>query len=152
MKTSAFATILRSTLTLCALPIAASVFTLPAMAQTALPVARVSIPFAFYIGNQAMPAGLYSIDHEASTLFLLRGPSSSGEVLTHPVTTNRPPARGFVAFRHIGNAYFLGGLWSGGTATGMECPESSTEKKLLQESKRQLPSATTLAFNSGTRP
>jgi hypothetical protein len=50
---------------------------LTALAQTGSTVRTVYVPFVFQAGNQQMPAGLYRIDHQASSLFLLDGPTSS---------------------------------------------------------------------------
>ena len=148
MKNSGFTSIVRSTLISCALAIGACAFPLAALAQTALTVGTVYVPFLFQIDNQQMPAGLYRIDHEASSLFLLRGPSRSGMVLTHPAASKTVAAQGFIAFRRIGSTYFLEGLQSAGENTGMECYESRAEKEMLQESKKQAGSVTTLALNS----
>jgi hypothetical protein len=151
MKNSGFTSSLRSTLIPYALAVGACVPALPALAQTGSTVGTVDIPFVFHIDNQEMPAGQYRIDHEASTLLLLRGPSRSGVVLTHPASAKSVSARGFVAFRHIGETYFLEGLWPAGETNGMDCFESPAEKQLLEESKRQVRSVTMLAFNSPAR-
>jgi hypothetical protein len=150
MKQSAFVTILRSTL-IPAFAIAVCAPTLPARAQTGSSVGTVSVPFAFYLDNQEMPAGVYSIDHQASTLFLLRGPIRSGMMLTHPVSTNRVAHRGSVAFLRIDSTYFLEGICPGSETDGTECFAGPTEKKPTHESNQQVPSVTTLAFNSGPR-
>jgi hypothetical protein len=108
----------------------------------------VYVPFLFQVGNQQMPAGLYRIDHEASSLFLLRGASRSGMMLTHPAASKTVAAQGSIAFRRIGNTYFLEGLRSAGEDNEMKCYESRAEKELLQGSKNQPASVTTLALNS----
>jgi hypothetical protein len=137
-----------STLIACALAVGAFASAKSAVAQSTSTVATVNVPFAFLIDNREMPAGLYRIDHESSTLFRISGPSQSGTVLTHPIVVSKVTSKGFVAFHRIGATYFLGGLWIAGNNYGMECFQSRSEKRMLQESRQQVPSLTTLAFNS----
>jgi hypothetical protein len=139
----------RSALIVCALAVGAFAPTKPAVAQFA--VGTVNVPFAFHIDKQELPAGRYSIDRESSTLYMLRGPSRSGIVLTHPMAISKLPAQGVVAFHRIGGTYFLGGLWSAGDNQPMECFPSKAETQMLQESNKQVPSMTTLAINSAPR-
>jgi hypothetical protein len=138
----------RSTLIVCTLVVSACASTISAVAQSDTTVATVNIPFTFHIDKQEMPAGLYRIDHVSSTLFLLRGPSRSGTVLTHPTGDTKVSTQGHVVFHRIGGTYFLGGLRSAGEKYGMACFESQAERQMLQESKQQVPSLTTLAINS----
>jgi hypothetical protein len=142
-------TTVHSTLILCALAVGAIASTTSAVAQTE--IATVNVPFAFHIDRQEMPAGVYSIDHVSSTLFLLRGPSRSATVLTHPTAVKKVSAEGNVVFHRIGGSYFLGGLWSPGDDHGMECFQGPAEKQMLQESKKHVPDLTTLALNFTSR-
>jgi hypothetical protein len=139
-------TIVRSSLIACALAVGAFASTTSAVAQSE--VATVNIPFAFHIDQQVLPAGLYHIDHESSSLFRLRGPARSGEVLTHPMAARQLATQGAVVFHRIGGTYFLGGLWSPGAKDGMECFQTRAEKEMLKESHQQVPSLTTVAFNA----
>ena len=139
---------IRSTLVACALVVSACASTISAVAQSDTTVATVNIPFTFHIDEQEMPAGLYRIDHVSSTLFLLRGPSRSGAVLTYPTADTKVSTQGHVVFHRIGGTYFLGELWSAGDTSGMACFESRAERQMLQESKQQVPGLTTLAINS----
>ena len=138
----------RLTLIACTLLLSAYASTISAVAQSGTTVATVNVPFTFQIDKQEMPAGLYLIDHVSSTLFVLRGANRSGTVLTRPTADTKVPARGHVVFHRIGGTYFLGGLWSAGDTSGMACFESRAERQMLQESKQQVPSLTTLAINS----
>ena len=141
----------RLTLIACTLVVSAYVSTISGVAQSATTVATVNVPFTFHIDKQEMPAGLYRIDHVSSTLFVLRGANRSGTVLTHPTADTKVPAQGHVVFHRIGGTYFLGGLWSAGEKFGMACFEGQAERQMLQESKQQVPSLTTLAVNSTPR-
>jgi hypothetical protein len=141
----------RSTLIACTLVVSACASTISAAAQSGTTVATVNVPFAFHIDKQEMPAGLYRIDHVSSTLFVLRGENRSGTVLTHPTADTKMPAPGHIVFHRVGSTYFLGGLWSAGEKFGMACFEGQAERKMLQESKQQVPSLTTLAVNSTPR-
>ena len=139
----------RSALIVCALAVGAFAPTKPAVAQFA--VGTVNVPFAFHIDKQEMPAGRYSIDRESNTLYMLRGPSDSGLVLTHPMAIKKASAQGSVVFHRIGGTYFLGGLWSAGDNQPMECFQSKAETQKRQEANQQVPSLTTLAINSAPR-
>jgi hypothetical protein len=148
MKKSSFTFSLRSTLIPCALAVCVCVPAFPVLAQTGSALGTVDIPFVFQIDDQQMPAGQYHIDRDAGSLLLLRGASRSGVVLTHPIGARSVVARGFIAFRHVGGAYFLEGLWPAGQTNGMECSEGHAEKRLLQDSQSRVPNVTMLAFNS----
>jgi hypothetical protein len=124
----------------------------PALAQTGSAIGTVDIPFVFHLDDREMPAGQYHIDREEGTLLLLRGASRSAMVLTHPTGARSVFARGFVSFRHIGETYFLEGLWPAGEMNGMECSEGQAEKRQLQYSKSRVPNVTMLAFNSPSQP
>jgi hypothetical protein len=60
MKNSHLASIVRSTLIACTLMIGTLASTQSASAQSPEALATVNIPFAFRMGNQTMPAGMYS--------------------------------------------------------------------------------------------
>ena len=147
MKNSGVTSIIRLPLISCALAVGACASSLTALAQTGSTVGTGYVPFPFQIDNQQMPAGLYRVDREAGSLFQLRGPSRSGMVLTHPVASKSVAVQGAIVFRRIGSNYFLEGLRSAGHDNEMECYGSRTEKKLLQESKKQEVSVTTIALN-----
>jgi hypothetical protein len=139
----------RSALIVCALAVGAFATTKPAAAQFA--VGTMNVPFAFHIDKQEMPAGLYSIEHESSTLYMLHGPNGSGILMTHPMAIKKAPAQGSVVFHRIGGTYFLGGLWSAGDNQPMECFQSKAETQKRQEANQQVPSLTTVAINSAPR-
>jgi hypothetical protein len=151
MKIADFMSIICSRLISCALVIGACASPLTALAQTGSTVGTVYVPFLFQVGDQQMPAGLYRIDQESSSLFLLRGPSRSGMALTHPAASKTVATQGHIAFRRIGHTYFLEGLRSAGEDNVMECYESRSERELLQASRKQAASAITLALNSSPR-
>jgi hypothetical protein len=135
----------RSALIVCALAVGAFASTKPTVAQSA--VGTVNVPFPFHIDQQEMPAGLYRIDHESSNVYMLRGSSRSGMVLTHSTAIRKLPAQGFVVFHRIGDTYFFGGLWSAGDDHTMQCFRGKAETQMLRESNQQIPSLTTLAVN-----
>ena len=84
-----------------------SLLTLNASAQDIEPVAMANIPFAFYAGDQKMPAGTYTIglslenkltsltDASGQPKLFLRIPADNGSDETELV------------FEHTGNIYFL---------------------------------------------
>jgi hypothetical protein len=149
MKRLSLTSITRSALIACALAIGVFASTPTAKAQSGSIFATVNISFAFQIGNQQMPAGLYQIVDIASNMLLLRGPGrAAGIVVTHPTTVRTAPTRGYVLFDRIGDAYFLRGLWSANNHYAMECFPGLAEKEMLRASKKPAPGLTTLALNS----
>jgi hypothetical protein len=110
---------------------------------------RVSVPFAFQVGNQDMPAGTYLISKKDRGLYDLRGVDNDASVLisTHPAAAKTVSTSGYVLFDRIGARYFLAGLWSAGRNEGQHCFPTQAEKEAL-ESLHQTSSATTLAVNT----
>jgi hypothetical protein len=109
---------------------------------------QVSVPFAFQVGNQHMPAGTYQISKD-SFEFKLRGVDNDAGTFipTYPATAKTVSATGYVLFDSIGGRYFLAGIWPAGSDEGARCYPSQAEKEVL-ESLRQTSSLTTLALNT----
>lgn len=109
---------------------------------------RVSVPFAFQVGHQHMPAGTYSIS-KYSLEFELRGVDNHANafILTHPAAAKTPATNGYVLFDRIGSRYFLAGIWPAGSKEGAHCFPTQAEKEALQ-SLNQTSSFTTLALNT----
>jgi hypothetical protein len=153
MKNLSLTSIVRSALIACALAIGVTASTTSVVAQSNRgTIAIVNVPFAFQIGSQQMPSGLYRINFGLGNMLLLYGPGQVvTTVMTHPEIASKVPTKGFVAFHHIGDAYFLEGLWRVGDDYGMECSQSRAEKEMLRASTKQAPSLTKLALNSAPR-
>ena len=108
---------------LAALSIAVMGLPTPACAQT---IMRADIPFAFVVGNQSLPAGMYNFVLDAN--FSLCHINSLSDGSTHPVhfvpgSTRRQNAnadQGVVQFQKYGDRYFLREVWKPGSADGLE--------------------------------
>jgi hypothetical protein len=89
--------------------------------------------FPFYVSNQMMPAGSYTVSQLSinGDELLIRDTDfrHSASVLYNPTTSTEAVAHGEVTFHQYGNVDFLGGLTLTGEATGAELPESRTEKR-----------------------
>jgi hypothetical protein len=148
MKNTRLTSILGS-LVACALTIGSLGSTQYASAQSGTPLAEVNIPFAFQMGTQTLPAGMYRIDRESGHLVLLRGPGqAAGFVQTHDAIRSRAANHGTIVFDHYGNKYYLRQIWTAGSTDGLECPKSRAEKESLQATNKLAPDSTEVAFNS----
>jgi len=99
---------------------------------------RVSIPFAFNVGNTALPAGDYSVSvvNPSSDRPVLQIASRNGESTTMVQTSDVSGwanSKAKLAFRHYGNQYFLAQVWMASEATGLATPNSNLERKLRQQ-------------------
>jgi hypothetical protein len=149
MKNTRLTSILGSSLIACALTIGSLASTQPASAQSQTPLAEANIPFAFQMGTQTLPAGMYRIDRQSGHLVLLRGPGhTAGFVETHDAVRSRAANHGTIVFDHSGNKYYLRQIWTAGSTDGLECPKSRAEKESLQAINKQAPDSTEVAFNS----
>lgn len=94
-----------------------------------------NIPFAFVAGNTPLPAGEYRVQKvsDGSPALLIRctagGPAIM--VVTRPASVNAPQQKSKLIFRRHANRYFLGQVWSAGSASGRELPKSAKEKEQL---------------------
>lgn len=99
---------------------------------------RATIPFAFRAGEQAMPAGEYTITHSGSgalTLHKQGGPSVI--LLTNRASRPNLPAQGRLDFNRYGERYFLSSVWTQDSRDGREIPKSHAEKELARQTLRE---------------
>ena len=152
MKNSHLASIIRSTLIACTLMIGTLASTQSASAQSPEALATVNIPFAFRMGNQTMPAGMYRIDLVSNHVVKLRGPDHTvGSVAMHSATKLLASDTGIIVFDRYGENYFLRQIWTAGNKDGLESWQTRVEKNMLQANDRKTRSSTQLAFNSTPR-
>jgi hypothetical protein len=111
-----------------------------ARAQNAREVA-VSIPFDFYAGNTALPAGDYYIRFNfngAPVMKIEKQTGSAGiHLLTHPVQSNTIQDGSKLVFTKYGEQLFLSQVWSAGRSTGEELNKTNRERGLKQEIARR---------------
>jgi hypothetical protein len=148
MKNTRLTSILGSSLIACALIIGSLASTQSASAQISTHLAEANIPFAFQMGSQTLPAGMYRIDRESGHLVLLRGPGrAAGFVETHDAIRFRAATHGTIVFDRYGDKYYLRQIWTAASTDGLECPKSRAEKKSQQAKNMQAPDLTEVAFN-----
>ena len=98
--------------------------------------AKADIPFAFQVGNKAMPAGQYWIqrvsDADESAQIIRRTDSSAAAVaMTFAADARSKPE---LVFHKYGNSYFLSEIWTG-LGQGRQLPKSEREKELARETR-----------------
>ena len=149
MNSSHLASITRSTLIACTLMIGTLASTQSASAQVPRALATVNIPFAFNMGDQTMPAGMYRIDLVSNHVVQLHGPDHAvGSVAMHSATKLLASDTGIIVFDRYGENYFLRQIWTAGNKDGLESGQTRVEKNTLQANDRKTRSSTQLAFNS----
>jgi hypothetical protein len=147
MKSTRLNSILSSGIIACALAIGSLASTQSASAQTT--IAKVTIPFAFQMTSQTLPAGTYRVERESGNLILLQGPGkASGFVLMHAASRSKAPDHGMLSFDRTGDKYYLRQIWTAGSQTGLECPKSHAEKAALVATNNEAANTVELAFNS----
>ncbi|HEY6413553.1 MAG TPA: hypothetical protein VIX42_07690 [Edaphobacter sp.] len=146
MKNLRFTSLLSSGLLTCALAFGTLATAPSAAAQESSP-AKVTIPFAFQVGLDRMPAGTYQIQKEDEGLILLRGPDRTDRfIVMHSAVTLSAPSHGKVVFHRYGSKYFLSQIWQAGEKTGLECQKSRTEKDVVLAQNKQASDLVELAL------
>ena len=137
----------------CALAVGVLATAPAATAQSSSTTVKVEIPFAFQVGSQHMPAGIYHIDLLSSDTIALRGPDrhASGLVMVHSTVTLKTPDQGVAVFDRYGNSYYLHQIWTQGDTSGREFSKSKAEKETLQARNNQPPTLVELALIDDTR-
>jgi len=109
--------------------------------------ARAEVPFDFWLGQQLMPAGGYSVSHLGSGAVLLQGEkdhkAAAAMFLAKSISRKDTQADGKLEFIRYGNVYFLSKIWNPRQREGYGIPKSIREKKLAS---RSVPSKTDIAL------
>lgn len=93
-----------------------------------------TIPFDFRIGAHPMPAGDYTVSHNAGVLTVRR--ESDKPKTTMIQVFGASPSKGFnratskLVFNRYGEAYFLASVWQAGFDSGLAVPQSKVEKEI----------------------
>ena len=103
--------------------------------------ANADVPFAFKVGNSALPAGSYTVSSIASSAISIASRESHADVITlvrtEYASKDQSPK---LVFHKCGDQYFLAQIWDGSGKAGLQLPQSNLEKELQKE---------TLASNQG---
>ena len=99
---------------------------------------RADIPFAFSVGNKAMPAGEYALrcTNPASDLKVLELRSRDGRASVMVRTNSvigRTPEVAKLVFSRYGDQYFFAQAWLPADNIGMQVPQSRSEKRIARE-------------------
>lgn len=113
-----------------------------ASAQTTKTV-TVTIPFDFYVGKTALPAGDYTVYRTSANSgngFLLRAADGQAQVVfnAQEVQSDGTPEATKLEFRRYEDKYFLARFWAAGNNIGRELPRSGLERELAGENTRHL--------------
>lgn len=92
----------------------------------------VDVPFDFYVGDQLMPAGRYTVKRavrDANRTLVVAGQKEGDRAAaaTAPVA-GRESRRSALVFHRYGDEYFLRSAWAAGDAEGREFRESKRER------------------------
>ncbi len=97
---------------------------------------KASVPFDFVVGNQAYPAGDYSVKSlsENGVPILIHNDQESlkGIALSNTCTSLRASGATKLVFHRLGDRYFLYQVWTQGNSAGREFRMSKTEVQLAQ--------------------
>lgn len=96
------------------------------------PAVQARVPFDFSAGPVQAPAGVYTLDRNASSgVLMLKDAKGHVKALLHttPVYKNQLGQQPMLVFNKIGDRYFLNRVWSS-SGPGFELQKSKVEKEL----------------------
>ncbi len=103
----------------------------------------VTIPFNFYVGKTALPAGSYTLYRTSTNSgdgFLLRAVDRQAKVVfnAQQVQSAGAPGENRLEFRRYHDKYFLARIWAAGSNIGRELQPTRLERELTQAATRHL--------------
>ncbi len=98
--------------------------------------ARADVPFAFHVGDTALPAGDYQIS-EARGLLNFRQTKGKLNIFHLVTPASRPGTTpdAKLKFTRYGDEYYLTNLWNAGSKEGLAVPPSKGQKALAMRSR-----------------
>jgi hypothetical protein len=103
--------------------------------------------FPFYVGNQYMPAGSYTVTETglAGPLFVRDADWKHTTFIQYtPAETSTPVNKGMATFREYGNVAFLHSLTVTGQASGLDLPDGRREKAIASRAGQERASLNTV--------
>jgi hypothetical protein len=93
---------------------------------------EVNIPFAFFVGNNILPAGKYTVSHMIQGLLLIRSEDGSAVQIFSTLDTQASKSRdeSSLVFNRYGDQHFLATIWTAGTDTGHVLYEFRAEREI----------------------
>jgi hypothetical protein len=115
------------------------------------PKSKITIPFAFSVGNKMMPAGDYLVTLPTAQVNVLRlqrrnGP---GSIILMAFSVMRQTSDDSkLVFRRYGQKYFFAQAWFDGDKAGLQALTSRAEKQLIRELAANNGAAAQVAVNA----
>jgi hypothetical protein len=100
-------------------------------AQDAPPHARVTVPFAFEVGPTHFAPGTYTVGMMNGSLHV-RGTQNGGFASVTRNESRSSAIASRVVFRRVGNEYFLGEVWTAGSAIHLVAYPTKAEKQAVR--------------------
>jgi hypothetical protein len=95
-----------------------------------------NVPFDFVVGNQAYPAGEYTIKSMSLSGIPIRidntQEAAKGLVLSNTCAASVPATSTKLVFHRLGGNYFLHQVWTEGERSGREFPISKAETQIAK--------------------
>ncbi len=116
--------------------LAAVVLAAGVRAQTVNAAVRINVPFDFVVGQKQMPAGKYTVRRvksDAEQALVIQREDGRAAALVLTTTGDAGPRSASLAFRQVGERYFLAAVSMPGTASVRELPKSGVERRLERE-------------------
>ena len=75
---------------------------------------KVNIPFAFHVGRETLPAGIYTVRNVANALCINDGKGHTAVILTNAIRNRAVVVENQIVFNRYANDYFLSeARWTG---------------------------------------
>jgi hypothetical protein len=105
---------------------------------------KVNIPFEFSVGNEALPAGEYTVRQRVQGVLVIQSADHSTTKIfpTMSSMARKTPNKSSLVFHRYGDEYFLSNIWTTGNNTGYELFKSRAERELIRASSKLAKSAT----------
>jgi hypothetical protein len=95
-----------------------------------------TIPFAFELHGQTIPAGTYAVEQNIKSVTTLRNQATSRAVFIQTTGTDEGKGAARLVFHRYGERYFLAEIWSP-TQRGTVLHPSRAEKELISSGVRE---------------
>jgi hypothetical protein len=105
---------------------------------------KVNIPFEFSVGNEALPAGEYTVRHMFRGVLVIQNADGSATKIfsTNGASASKTPYESSLVFHRYGDEYFLSKIWTSGNDTGREIFKSRAEREIIRARSNLSKSAT----------
>ena len=105
-----------------------------ANAQSIVYPIKVKVPFNFYVENNVLPQGDYTVSTVGPTrMVMLTGPQGSIFLSTTPAENGSAKKADELIFHRVNDQYFLASIWTSDNRLGHELFRSKHEKELVAQ-------------------